>query len=752
MKQSLRLTPLMLGLLACAAQTSPAAGHDLSFDNDPLATEITVATKQFSDGRQPTVTDTVFRDGLGREAYFRGFAVSGETKLAEAGFKPFFNTDDAVTSFGLMGQETGANMARFMISWEGVNPDVDVIDTAYLDQIVQQMRAAISQHIYLFIDFHADLYSRYLWNANSWYTGNGAPKYVIDGDSYPQEYCGIVCVAWSQNLLTNEAIRRAARNFWDNVPFQTSNGVRNVRDTFIWQMGQALRYIKAQLTPQEFAYVLGVEPLNEPYDGGMEGLSSADWDVQKLWPVYTAARTEADAAGWQDKLIFAEPLVFWNTAAGIVCPATGGHHLPHPGQRYVFTPHWYDAGRQGVDLRNIDNGTYTPHYDLIRDEGRWWASPTVSSEFGMWNHKNGTWDTNRTIKAMYQGMEITDSMHMAQDRFIDPYSPPVSGTQWHWDIYSGRHHEAMNGNPAKVMTAGDGWNGEDFSVITYQNGSLGWNVDPNNMHRIYPRRVQGDILHFHYNDLSHDANGTVLDWASIRPIIGDHEYLRGNKFAVLAWRGRNSEAPTEMFLPNSFDPASTVVITEKAIQNGLTVATTPIGTQNEILLLNDVARNNPGASGHRLMIWDDMDANETSNSWHYALVFQKNSGEFWSPVLLAQLQYELNQTLVTRKQAAVYLTGTMTGGSWAGYTQPNYAGDYPPAPFTLSGNSYWFFAEWASFWWNGGYGDVNILLNGQIVDSGWGHSDQRLAWVVNGPTIYQICEKNGRRCSNPYQP
>jgi len=40
----------------------------------------------------------------------------------------------------------------------------------------------------------------------------------------------------------------------------------------------------------------------------------------------------------------------------------------------------------------------------------------------------------------------------------------LSSTQWHWDIYSGRHHELMNGNPDKVQTTGDGWNGEDFSV------------------------------------------------------------------------------------------------------------------------------------------------------------------------------------------------------------------------------------------------------------------------------------------------
>jgi hypothetical protein len=39
----------------------------------------------------------------------------------------------------------------------------------------------------------------------------------------------------------------------------------------------------------------------------------------------------------------------------------------------------------------------------------------------------------------------------------------LSSTPWHWDIYSGRHHELMTRNPNKIQTTGDGWNSEDFS-------------------------------------------------------------------------------------------------------------------------------------------------------------------------------------------------------------------------------------------------------------------------------------------------
>jgi endoglycosylceramidase len=115
--------------------------------------------------------------------------------------------------------------------------------------------------------------------------------------------------------------------------------------------------------------------MNEPVDGGMDGLSPAQWDNERLWPFYRKVRHVMDASGWQDKLAFAEPLVFWNSTVGFAAPATdGGHLVEKPGPGFVFNSHFYDGGRMSLDLRGVDNAAYLQHLDAVRDEARFLGS------------------------------------------------------------------------------------------------------------------------------------------------------------------------------------------------------------------------------------------------------------------------------------------------------------------------------------------------------------------------------------------
>ena len=117
----------------------------------------------------------VLRDADGREVTLRGFNVSGSTKLAETDLLPFRSTADAALSAQAMRDQTGANVIRFLISWEGVQPTPGSIDTAYLDRVVAQIQAFTDRGIYVLLDYHQDLYSPHLFNNGSWYTGDGAP-------------------------------------------------------------------------------------------------------------------------------------------------------------------------------------------------------------------------------------------------------------------------------------------------------------------------------------------------------------------------------------------------------------------------------------------------------------------------------------------------------------------------------------------------------------------------------------------------
>jgi endoglycosylceramidase len=632
--------------------------HNLSFDSDANARRIVQDSKAYNG-----ITDRVFRDGLGREVTFRGFNVSGEVKLMESGFKPFRNTVDAATSIDALGQMSGANLVRFTMAWEGVHTTPDVIDYDYLDSIIAQMKEAVRNQIYLVVDYHSDLYSRHTFTQDSKNTGNGAPYWIVNGGNHGTDGCGLPCdLTWSAHKLSDPAVRSAMRSFWLNDEISTSAGTRRVQEEFIWQLGEVAKYIEQQLTEDEFDYVLGCEPINEPFDGGIEELGIDDYDAFDnliLWPFYERVRAEMDANGWAEKWIFAEPLVFWSSLAGIVAPATGGGYLDYkPGDGFVFAPHFYDQGRMGTnDLSVARNGTYFNNLDLIRDESRFLDLPVFLGEFGMWLEGYGHTDTERIVNATYQGMEISDQGH-GKDRFADFYTPVVSGTQWQWDYYYDNHYEFQNGNPDELRTEDDAWNGENFSVIN--NFATGYNVDQRLIERAYPRRLQGDLMHFHYNAMVRDEDDEELSWGSIRLDLGDlfenREYFRGKKFAIAIWRGRNADAPTEIFLPRHMDAAELLVVTEAVIENKTLAVTTEVTDQmNEVMVTTDPGKIS--GSGNRLLVWDDDDEGEDANTMHYVLIVENADLNIED---INDLQAALTQRIQQEQLSPVYLTGTMT--------------------------------------------------------------------------------------------
>jgi endoglycosylceramidase len=639
------------------AATPASPGHTLAFEATREARVLHIAPRGF--GREEDLT---FFDGLGREASFRGFNVSGSVKLVESGFKPFRNADDARQSLARMRATAGSNIVRFTISWEGVQPGPGPVSTDYLDAIVAQLRAAVAREMYVVVDYHSDLYSRHTFTTESTHTGNGAPGFIVLGADHGVDDCGVPCLfTWSAHKVSDPAVRSAMRAFWLDDSVNTPQGERHVQQEFLGQLEQAARYIREQLAPEEFDYVLGIEPINEPFDGGLEALGVSDYaafDNELLWPFYRRARERLDAAGWQDKWLFAEPLVFWNSVAGAVAPATGGGHLREPpGEGFVFAPHFYDQGRQGVaDMSLVQNGAYFPNLDQIRREARFLGLPVLLGEFGMGLNGSGSTDPERVVNGTYQALETSDSAH-GKDRFADLYTPLVSAIQWQWDHYHDQHGEYVNGDLTRLLTQHDAWNGENYSVVS-QN-SRTFNVDPALVQRVYPRRVQGNLLHFSHAARVRDREGLPLVWSALRVRnaegSADQELLRDAKFALAVWQGRLSEAPTELFLPAHFELARLVVITERGVwDRNLRPRTKPHDLLDEVLLTPDRQGDD---SAHRLLIWDDATGDEASDSLHYVLVAELPS------VLPASSLESLRQGIaerLARGRSPIYLTTQMT--------------------------------------------------------------------------------------------
>ncbi|MFJ6793961.1 endoglycosylceramidase [Streptomyces sp. NPDC091268] len=534
-----------------------------------------------------TVSGTRFIDGYGREVVLRGFNISGETKLAEYGGLPFASVEDARKSARALRELGGANSARFLLSWAAAEPVRGQVDEAYLSRATAQMREFLAVGLRVYPDFHQDLFSRYVFDKDSWYSGDGAPRWVVQEGGYPRESCGI-CAHWGQNITQNQTVKGAMRDFWIN-----RNGIQ---DAFLDTAQATMTYLAAHLDATEFAAVAGFDPYNEPYAGQYaSGEDGAAWEQERLWPFYEKFRARMDAAGWQGKPALVEPNMFWNSNLSFMKQTGGLVGVGTLGPRYVFNTHFYDQARMSgfFNLSKAKDGEYAADFNSVRNKSTVLHSPAIVSEFGHPLTGTSSDKAPSVVKGQYQAL---DSGLGGRTWWQNPAAagPVLSATQWQWDIYSGRHHEAMNDNPGKIRTTGDAWNDEDLSAVRLDDsGTPVLRQDARLLDRLYPSAVAGHTLAFLYEDRSRDA-GTPVTWSRIPAGMPESARLTGSElpYGVLVWRGGSGSAPTELHLPAGFDPATTTVVSDLGTVTGpgttgaIAIAPEPGGTNARRILLS----------------------------------------------------------------------------------------------------------------------------------------------------------------------
>lgn len=534
-----------------------------------------------------TVSGTRFVDGYGREVVLRGFNVSGETKLAENGGLPFASVEDARKAARAVRAVGGANSVRFLLSWAAAEPARGVVDEGYLAAATAQMREFLAVGLRVYPDFHQDLFSAHVFDQDSWYQGDGAPRWVVMAGGYPREFCG-VCAHWGQNITQNQTVKDLMRDFWTD-----RNGIQGA---FLDTAEATMAYLATHLDDAEFAGIVGFDPYNEPYAGQYaSGQDGAAWERDLLWPFYERFRARMDAAGWRDKPALVEPNMFWNSNLSFMKQPGGLVGVAAHGPRYVFNTHFYDQARMSgfFDLSKAKDGEYAEDFAAVRGRSVALGTPAVVSEFGHPLTGTASDKAPSVLKGLYQAL---DSGLGGRAWWQAPASagPVLSATQWQWDLYSGRHHEAMNGNPRKILTEGDAWNGEDLSAVRLDDaGTPVLRQDARLVDRLYPSAVAGRTLAFLYEDRSRDA-GVPQSWSPVPASLPTVAGLVGTErpYGVLVWRADGSGAPTELHLPAVFDPASTTIVSDLGTVTGPTaegtiaVAPEPGGTGARRLLFS----------------------------------------------------------------------------------------------------------------------------------------------------------------------
>ena len=608
-------------------------------ENIPLSTRIFQATKSYK-----SYSDTIFVDGLGREVYFRGWNISGAVKLKSMGFKPFKTQKDAAWALQDLKRKTGSNIIRYTLSWEGVHPQVDTIDIGYLEEITFHIKEAIKNKIYVLLDYHQDLYSRHLFHKNSKFTGNGAPAWVTPKENYPNGTC-FLCVHWGMNKIFNKSVRLAFRNFWDNAPIETQKGVRHVQDEFFWQMKEVIAHLKRNLNEKEQNFIIGINPMNEPIDGGFGKLSSQKWYSQKMRPFNKRVRDLLDEMGWEQSFVFAEPLVFWITNAPTIPANPPFNKQDPPLKGFVFNSHYYDAQRMSFSHKTVKNGSYLANTDHIKSTAAKLKRPPFLSEFGMFIKKGRVQNQVRMIEATYQGMEISKEQSSS---FASFYSPVISGTQWHWDIYHNQHRELQNENPNRVITEGDAWNNENFSIVT-DGGFKYTTPDQFSVERAWPRRCQGRIMHFYYKGRPDDGRNGRINWIAMKFSPQGPLYLKDHDFFFMVWQGNKALGPTEIYLPPHFRKRSLTVMTEQIIKKGLGRQSKP---KQHVFSLPDILPVSP-KTGERVFIWNQ---DKIKGQLHFFLAIKENKEHPLDKKSLKILQQSIKKT-IKKHQSPLFFRG-----------------------------------------------------------------------------------------------
>lgn len=324
-------------------------------------------------------------DAQGRVVIFRGInaRVAGifDADLG-AGKRPRLHPPDLPPQDLARMRRIGFGALRLPVHWSAIEPDdhdPPQYDEAYLSAIDAKIADAKSAHVKVLVDFHQDVYSKYIGQdgAPEWAVFP-APSSITDGP-----------VDTGALLLTSQA-QSAFQNFFSS----TSDVGGKLRDRF----ARAVVAVMKRHVGDDA--ILGVDLYNEP-------LASMD-DLRAFHEQVGAAVRAVDA----QRLIFFEPNALRNLLdsadlASKPLSLDGVVYAPHV-YTHVFTQGDDSQWRSSFTLDDL-----RPSNESARQEADSWHAPLFVGEFG--------WGPNDARFADYVGWQLD-----LQDELM------ASSTIWLW--------------------------------------------------------------------------------------------------------------------------------------------------------------------------------------------------------------------------------------------------------------------------------------------------------------------------------
>ena len=263
-----------------------------------------------------------------------GVLIFHGVNLGSAKALPLHEPDITEWDVEHMALDWGFNLVRFLIFWDGVEPEPGMYDTDYFDRIEKYLDWFAAWDIHIMLDMHQDVYA-------AKFCCDGAPEWAIRDDGLPFTLQG----QWFLNYF-EPAVQRAFDNFWD---YEGDHPDLQDHYADMWA-AVAERF-------RDHPAVLGYDIMNEPHPGSdadpfeMLGTENPDgpspgFDREKLGPFYQRVIDrirQVDPDGW----------IFYEARYG--APGNGlPSYLPLLNDpragtpRIVYTPHLYSVNLEAA--------------------------------------------------------------------------------------------------------------------------------------------------------------------------------------------------------------------------------------------------------------------------------------------------------------------------------------------------------------------------------------------------------------------
>jgi endoglycosylceramidase len=309
----------------------------------------------------------------------------------------------------------GINVLRLIFVWEAYEPIEGERSVRYLQMLDRIIEAAWQRGIYTIIDFHQDVFSR--WMAKG--CGEGFPQWTQLTPTLNRPRNDASCADWMLKGIMDSEMHLNFNQLYNGA---VKRNYLSVIDTLVQRYADKPGVIGFDVLNEPFASLNGVKLQGLNFRNAIMSLQTVDDGELSAFYQEVAARFKGLRT-----IMFLEPDLYVDTGIQSRLRA------PVNFAQVAYAPHFYDPDISPPLKRFQSVGHVEDAFHNMSERARSWNAPLFIGEFG-------AAATTENVAA------YMDALHAAMNEYF------ASAAQWSY-------------TPGWTPASKDGWNGEDLSIV-----------------------------------------------------------------------------------------------------------------------------------------------------------------------------------------------------------------------------------------------------------------------------------------------